>query len=79
MKRIEQKTTIRITIECGNEGLWYGTSKDLSGLLVVGATCGDVIEAAPGLIADLYLASGAKSVDVLPTGSLTWLVKVEWV
>jgi hypothetical protein len=74
MKRLEQKT-IRVTIERGKKGLWYGTSKDLKGLLVTGMTRSDVIEAAPGLIADLYLASGVKSVDLLSMGALTWLAR----
>jgi hypothetical protein len=47
---------VRIDIERGEAGLYYGTSKDVQGLLITGKTIDAMIEEAPRALDELKRA-----------------------
>jgi hypothetical protein len=51
---------VRVERERGKAGLYYATSKDLKGLLVAAPTIGDLEDAIPKAIRDLYAACGVE-------------------
>lgn len=63
--KFPKATTVRVDIVEGNEGLFYGTSKDLKGLLIAESTADLVREKAPETIASMYHAAGVGSVDII--------------
>lgn len=68
-------TQIRLSIEPGKAGLFYGTSRDLKGLLVAESTPEEVRKKTPETIAAMYHASGAELVDIIAVGHDVWVAR----
>lgn len=60
--------TVNVTTERGKEGLFYGTSLELRGLLIAEETPELVSEKAPETIAAMYHATGVENVDIITVG-----------
>ncbi len=69
--------TVTVKIKRGEQGLCYGTSDELKGLLIAEQTPEAVLKAAPKLIADLYLADGAINVETIEIRPNAWIVRAE--
>jgi predicted RNase H-like HicB family nuclease len=55
------KDKFRLVVEKGRHGLWYVTSPDIKGLLVVGKTRGNALRWTGGALQDLERAARRKA------------------
>ena len=67
--------TLNVTVAKGKEGLFYGTSAELSGLLVASQTANEVLAEVPQAIADLYHASGFEEVEMIQIDQTRWIAR----
>src|SRR5579872_7437956 len=65
LMKFPKATIVHLDIKRGNTGLFYGTSKDLKGLLIAEPSADLVREKTPHVIADMYHAAGVDHVEVL--------------